>query len=85
MLIKQPRDPHDDGRGQEGISNIYEEPTNRYGTVLHHADDLASVYDPIQALRANLSIITLPSDEFVPPAKQEVTGDELEPRRKRVF
>ena len=57
----------------------------RIGTILHHADDLASVYDPIQALRTNLSIIALPSDEFVPPAKQEVTGNELEPRREGVF
>ena len=56
----------------------------RIGTVLNHADDLATIHEPIQALRADLPIGTLSSDKLVPPLEQKVTSDELEPRRKDV-
>ena len=57
----------------------------RVCTVLHHADDLATIHDSVQALCVNLTISTTSSNKLVPPPKQEVTSNELEPRREGVF
>jgi hypothetical protein len=54
------------------------------GTFLNHTDDLATIHESIQALCADLSINTLSGNKLVPPPKQKVTSDELEPRRKDV-
>jgi len=57
----------------------------RICTILHHADDLATIYDSVQALCLDSTIDTLSGNKLVPPPEQEVTGNELEPRREGVF
>jgi hypothetical protein len=52
-------------------------------TFKFHLDDLGPVRDSLQALRVHHAVL-LAGHQFVPPAKEEIPRDKLEPRRKRV-
>jgi hypothetical protein len=52
---------------------------------LYHLDHLAAVYQAHQAFRVNLPICVSPPHQFVPPAKQEITSNELKPGCKNIF
>ena len=51
---------------------------------LHHLDDFTSVDQTSKALRPYLPRLVLTREQFVPPAEQEITSDELEPWRKQI-
>ena len=73
------------GRNIEHLNaNIYNRLNKTPRTsISNHLHDLAAVDDAGKTLRVHLAV-DLASQELVPPPKEEVARDELEPRRERV-
>lgn len=51
---------------------------------LSHFDDLGPVYNVRQTLSSNTPLTILSPVKFIPPAKEEVASDQLEPRCERI-
>ena len=50
---------------------------------LHHLDDLTSIYQSIETRGGHQSVL-FPVEQLIPPAEEEVTSDQFEPRREGV-
>ena len=50
---------------------------------LCHFHDLRTIHNTLQAFGVDHAVL-LAGQQFVPPAKEEIAGDELEPRRERI-
>jgi hypothetical protein len=50
---------------------------------LCHFYDLGAIHNTLQAFGVDHAIL-LAGQQFIPPAKEEIAGDELKPRRERV-
>ena len=49
-----------------------------------HLHDLGAVRNTLQAFGVDHAILLLAGQQLIPPAKEEIAGNELEPRRERV-
>ena len=52
-------------------------------THLYHFHNLGTIHKTLQTFSIDYAIL-LAGQQFIPPAKEEITGDEFEPRRERV-
>jgi hypothetical protein len=51
--------------------------------MLDHSEDLRTIHNASESLGNYFALVILSFDELVPPSKQKIPGDELEPRRER--
>ena len=65
--------------GEESIDQARRTSLYYVSRHLHH---LAPVNQPGEALRVDAAVLVPPFDQFIPPTKQEVPGNEFEPGRE---
>lgn len=73
---------------KHGLGNKYNVMHHDYGIMAWlfrscHFYDLGAIHNTFQAFSVDHAIL-LAGQQFIPPAKEEIACDELEPRRERV-